>query len=323
MGETKIQDQTEDEKKPSGKGHAWLEFFRITNAPSVPGDAIAGAALGYLLFPGIPVSWITIVGAGLAALGFYLAGLADNDIVDAEEDAVNSPQRPIPSGRISLGAARLARFIAFIVAFMIGIAAKLPATWFIAAAILSIAILTYNRIKGRYPRFGAVVMGLCRGGSVFTGLLALVPPLTSVVVPALILVVGWTAYVTSLTILAAHEHKARDPLPASRFLPGLTALIPALVLCLPNFTAHRGAMMFILCGCIVTFASWCLAVAPLGHPHTPEMRRRAVGMTIGALLYLQAGFALATECSPFELIIAACFLGRLIARHTAPTITGS
>ena len=322
MGETKRQDQTEAETRQGGKVHAWLEFFRITNAPSVPGDAIAGAALGYLLFPGVSVSWPTIVGAGLAALGFYLAGLADNDIVDAEEDAVNSPQRPIPSGRISLGAARLARFIAFIIAFAIGIASKLPAAWFIAAAALSIIILAYNRVKGRFPRIGVLAMGLCRGGSVLAGMLAIAAPVRAIVVPSCIMVAGWTAYVAALTILAADEHKAHDPLPAARFLPGLTALIPALVVFLPGLCSMR-ATALILCGCAATFISWCLAVAPLGQEHDPGKRRQAVGMTIGALLYLQAGFSLAAACTPFDLTIAACFVGRLIARHATPTITGS
>lgn len=322
MGDTQIQEEGTDAKRQFGKGHAWLEFFRVTNAPSVPGDAFAGAALGYLLAPGFPVGWGTIIGAGLAALGFYCAGLADNDIVDADEDAIHSPERPIPSGRISPGAARLARFLSFVAAFAIGAATHLPAAWFIAAALLSVVILAYNRVKCRFPRLGAVVMGLCRGGSVLLGLLAIAPPCEALLLPGAIMAGGWTAYVASLTVLAEDEATASAPLPATRFLPALTALLPVLVLAAIPGVTDRAATLVLL-GCAATALSWSFAVWPLGRPHGPGARRRAVGMTIGALLYLQAGFALATAIPPFEITIAACFLGRMIARHAAPSITGS
>nr|WP_237492251.1 UbiA family prenyltransferase [Streptomyces sp. YIM 132580] len=92
----------------SGRGdtvRAWTELFRVSALFSVPGDALAGAAA-----VGRSPGRGTALAVG-ASLCLYEAGMALNDWADREEDAVDRPHRPIPSGRISpqaaLGAAGL------------------------------------------------------------------------------------------------------------------------------------------------------------------------------------------------------------------------
>jgi len=78
---------------------AWAELFRVSALFSVPGDALAGAAaLGRSPGRGTALA----IGASLC---LYEAGMALNDWADREEDAVDRPHRPIPSGRISPPAA--------------------------------------------------------------------------------------------------------------------------------------------------------------------------------------------------------------------------
>ncbi|MEU0159783.1 SCO3242 family prenyltransferase [Streptomyces sp. NPDC006261] len=78
---------------------AWTELFRVSALFSVPGDALAGAAaVGRGPGPGTALA----IGASLC---LYEAGMALNDWADREEDAVDRPHRPIPSGRISPPAA--------------------------------------------------------------------------------------------------------------------------------------------------------------------------------------------------------------------------
>ncbi|NYE43908.1 SCO3242 family prenyltransferase [Streptomyces fulvorobeus] len=78
---------------------AWAELLRVSALFSVPGDALAGAAaLGRRPDRGTAL-------AVAASLCLYEAGMALNDWADREEDAVDRPHRPIPSGRVAPGAA--------------------------------------------------------------------------------------------------------------------------------------------------------------------------------------------------------------------------
>ncbi|MFC8236406.1 UbiA family prenyltransferase [Streptomyces sp. NBC_01724] len=78
---------------------AWAELLRVSALFTVPGDALAGAAaIGRRPGRGTALA----VGASLC---LYEAGMALNDWADRDEDAVDRPHRPIPSGRITPGAA--------------------------------------------------------------------------------------------------------------------------------------------------------------------------------------------------------------------------
>lgn len=84
---------------PRERLRAWAELLRVSALFSVPGDALAGAAgVGRRPDRG------TVLAAG-ASLCLYEAGMALNDWADRDEDAVDRPHRPIPSGRVSPAAA--------------------------------------------------------------------------------------------------------------------------------------------------------------------------------------------------------------------------
>ncbi|WP_373558784.1 SCO3242 family prenyltransferase, partial [Streptomyces sp. WZ.A104] len=78
---------------------AWAELLRVSALFSVPGDALAGAAA-----VGRRPGRGTALAMG-ASLCLYEAGMALNDWADRDEDAVDRPHRPIPSGRVSPAAA--------------------------------------------------------------------------------------------------------------------------------------------------------------------------------------------------------------------------
>jgi len=300
---------------------AWAEFLRLPNLPSAPGDALAGAALaGGIALPGGSAA----VAAGFAALFLYAGGLADNDLADAESDRVSAPSRPLPSGRISLPSARLARAALFLAAFAVGFAARLPRAWFVSAAATAALVFLYNRAKGAFPRSGCLLMGLCRGGSFLAGAAAVLPGGWRDAPPVLFAgAAGWTAYVASLTALALEEETAAAPLGPCRHLGALAALLPAAAFFAGN-PALSPRTACVAAGSLAAALAWVLAVRPLGRPHAPETRRRAVGRAIGALLFLQLGIAcLAPWPSPLLLFMAACFPARAAIRRAWPAITGS
>ncbi|MGI5868146.1 MAG: UbiA family prenyltransferase [Kiritimatiellia bacterium] len=309
-------------KKPPSP---WLVFFRLPNLPTAPGDALAGAAIAIatarLGGDALASAAAPAFAAGLAALLLYMFGLADNDIVGAEADKTQAPNRPIPSGTISLRQARRARFICLALAIATGAFARLPPAWWIVAAALVAAVAAYNRFKDRRRAFGLVAMGLCRGVNLLAGAAALasIAPRALRSPPVLLAALGWTAYIAAVTGLAADEHAAHAPLSWKRFLPGLAVFIP-----MPALAAYPRTSWPIIAVCsTLAYAVWALSVTPLGCAHDPDVRRKAVGNTIGALLYLQAGYILTFMHPAFIAAVIALFFSTSLIRKFHRDVPGS
>ena len=322
---------------------AWFEFFRLPNLPTAPGDALAGAAFLLAALPEVfSATPERILAAGGAAMFFYLFGLADNDIVGLAFDREHAPMRPLPRGAISLGAARLARVFCLIAAAACGGCARLPLVWWCVAAALVGMICLYNRVKG------TIFMGLCRGLSLLAGGASVYRPGTvrlpvvftvgdpglSVVVGAFALAfvaLGWTLYIAAVTKLSEGEECASEGLGNRRYVLGLAAFVPLLalvpVVCyrlqLPDPNLTLRFLLLPIFGSFWTFITWCAAVSPLWFPHGPAERRRAVGQTIGALLYLQVGFMLMASYSIFVVLAVLFLVSARLIRRLAPTISGS
>lgn len=81
------------------KGPDLYELVRGPAALTVVGDTVAGAAAAGHRLRGRRLA------LPLASMAFYWAGMALNDWADRELDAVERPERPIPSGRVSAGVA--------------------------------------------------------------------------------------------------------------------------------------------------------------------------------------------------------------------------
>lgn len=76
-----------------------LTLGRVSNLPTVWTNCLAGAVLA----GGAAAPWSILV-TGLALSLFYCGGMFLNDAFDRDVDAIERPQRPIPSGRASAAA---------------------------------------------------------------------------------------------------------------------------------------------------------------------------------------------------------------------------
>jgi 4-hydroxybenzoate polyprenyltransferase len=74
---------------------AYVQLVRAPAALTVLGDTVAGAAAA-----GNPLRGRRLL-LPLSSVAFYWAGMALNDWADRKLDAVERPERPIPSGRVS------------------------------------------------------------------------------------------------------------------------------------------------------------------------------------------------------------------------------
>lgn len=109
--------------------------------------------------------WLT-----LSTIGLYGGGVAFNDVFDADLDAKERPERPIPSGRVSKQNAAL---MAFLLLLMGVVSAWQVSTLSasIAFAVAGMAVL-YDYWGKHQFIFGPINMGLCRAGNLLLGISA-------------------------------------------------------------------------------------------------------------------------------------------------------
>ncbi|MFD6994319.1 UbiA family prenyltransferase [Streptomyces sp. NPDC059943] len=139
---------------------AWAELLRVSALFTVPGDALAGAASA-----GVRPNRGTALAVG-ASLCLYEAGMALNDWADREEDAVERPHRPIPSGRITPNAALAAAGGLTATGLLLASRAGRPALALSTA--LAATVWAYD-LRLKHTAAGPVAMGAARTLDVLLG----------------------------------------------------------------------------------------------------------------------------------------------------------
>ncbi|HTZ45146.1 MAG TPA: UbiA family prenyltransferase [Jatrophihabitans sp.] len=144
-----------------GGGSVLVELVRGPAALTVLGDSLAGAAAA-----GTPLAGRRLL-LPVASAALYASGMALNDWADRDLDALERPERPIPSGRISpAGALKVA---AGLTAAGLGVAALAGGRPGIRAAVpLAAAVWSYDLLAKPTPA-GPAVMAACRALDVLLG----------------------------------------------------------------------------------------------------------------------------------------------------------
>ncbi|WP_354606243.1 UbiA family prenyltransferase [Streptomyces panacea] len=150
-----------DPRGSTGQGlRAWAELLRVSALFTVPGDALAGAASA-----GVRPNRGTALAVG-ASLCLYEAGMALNDWADRDEDAVERPHRPIPSGRITPNAALTAAGALTATGLLLASRAGRPALALSTA--LAATVWAYD-IRLKHTAAGPAAMGAARALDVLLG----------------------------------------------------------------------------------------------------------------------------------------------------------
>lgn len=139
---------------------AWAELLRVSALFTVPGDALAGAAAR-----GLRPDRGTALAVG-ASLCLYEAGMALNDWADRDEDAIDRPHRPIPSGRIAPGAALAAA--GALTAAGLGLAARAGRPALAVATGLAATVWAYD-LRLKHTPAGPAAMAAARGLDLLLG----------------------------------------------------------------------------------------------------------------------------------------------------------
>ena len=265
---------------------AWLELARVSNLPTCVSNVLVGTAIGSLTGE---VAWPVVAVVTGAVFLLYVGGMALNDVVDHRVDRQERPERPIPSGRISVGAARGFAVVCIVTA--LGLTALAGSRTLAVGAGLSAVIVLYDLVHKRVA-VSSVLMGVCRGLVYLLAAVAIGWPLDGTVALTLFFAIG--AYVALVTVVARGE--AGQTLDRRRWL---SLVLPAVVL-VPIVVIHPAVPAWSIMAAIAVTA-WLLGAvrhALARPPRTrPAVLRWLSGICLVDGLYLtlldQPGLALA------------------------------
>jgi len=277
--------------------HDLVQLVRAPAALSVPGDALAGASAAGRLSS-------RTAGTAAASVCLYWAGMAANDWADRDLDAVERPERPIPSGRVSPNTA-LAVAGGLTAAGLVLAAASGGRRTLATATLLAGAVWAYDtRLKNTAA--GPAGMALCRGLDVLMG--AAVGDLRRAAGPAMAV----ATHTYAVTALSRREVTGTD-----RVLPVMTMGATAAVM--TQAAGRSGGWLPVVLAVWYAVRFGKAQRAVLRRPDAARVRA-AVGAGITSLPALQG--ALIARCGrPLlaGLVAAAAPLGARLARKVSPT----
>ena len=271
------------------KAMAYIRLTRPANIVTAIADILAGLAvsgMGITLFAS-ETEKVAAVSPGalfwlcLATIGLYGGGVAFNDVLDADLDRVERPERPIPSGEVSVtNAAIMASSL-----LLLGILASWQVSALSGMIALAVAILAllYDAWGKHQLIFGPINMGLCRSGNLLLGVSA---------IPAMVGEVWYLGfipliYIAAITMVSRGEVHGKN----KNALQGGLAMYALIVVTVFWISLVNGnpwqVLPFLALLCYLIFPPLIKAL----RTQQPKMIGRAVKMGVISLIVLNACLA--------------------------------
>jgi len=286
-----------------------LRLARPANLVTAVADIFAGTAIaGFLASESAtfgPLGWLC-----LSTVGLYGGGVVFNDVFDARLDAEERPERPIPSGQVSLRAASLLGS-ALLLAGVVAAWLVHPVLGWLAIGIAVFALL-YDQFGKHHPVLGPLNMGLCRGLNLLLGVSVL---------PGQVLPWAWVAllpiaYIGAITMISRGEVHGG----AASTLRAAGLLYGGVIACIAAIAHTRGQLgtalpFLVIFGTFIFPPLWKAVREPLGR-HIG----RAVQAGVLSLIVMNAAWVAAFASFPYALLVVCLLpLSRLLARVFAVT----
>lgn len=294
-----------------GKLLGYLRLMRPANIVTAIADILAGIAISGFLGSAVTSyldHLLPVVCLCLATVGLYGGGVVFNDVMDAKLDQEERPERPIPSGVISLTQAIVLGsyllLVGVLAAFTVG-----RMSGYLAVAIVTSA-LVYNK-WGKHRSWGPINMGLCRGLNLLMGISIVEPMLGKLwwigVIPVL--------YIAAVTMISRGEVHGGNPR-TLRFSAFCYALVYGTMLTLALINHHYWAIPFII---LFVFMINRPLLKAMKEPSGPNIGKAVKGGIV-ALIVMNAAWAAAFSSIPHALLVLALLpLSLLLARAFAVT----
>jgi 4-hydroxybenzoate polyprenyltransferase len=261
---------------PKSAMPALLRLMRPANIVTAHADILAGYAAS-----GAAEPW-RLASLLVATTGLYGGGIVFNDVFDARLDAVERPERPIPSGLVSLrGASVLGGLL--LAAGVLAAYVCSPLSGAVALATAASAIV-YDSVGKHHSLIGPFNMGLCRGLNLLLGLTAA----SQIDWARAPLALVTLCYIAGITSLSRGEVRGGTQTAASIAAGWLGV---GLIVLIALASSHRPSLLAVA----PFFLLLLLRIAPpfwqAFHTLEPQKIRIAVRAGILSLIVLDAGLA--------------------------------
>jgi 4-hydroxybenzoate polyprenyltransferase len=297
-------------------------YFELLRFPAVF-TAIADVMMGYLVTQrSLQPPWAIGV-LILASACLYLAGMVLNDVSDAAADAVERPQRPIPSGRIPLASAQRLGWCLLVGGILAAwIVGYLAGQWRpgVVASLLTACVVLYDIVLKR-TAIAPLLMGSCRFLNVLLGMS--LAETADTMLPRVWTAAEWTiaagigVYIVGVTIFARTEARTsrRQQLAVGIFV--MAAGIATLAYGAFNVgnLSHYRWIVWLVIGTYVVARNSMALVNP-----EPRIVQKSVRHALRMLIFLD--FVVAFEAAPHSsggMLILLLFVPMLLLERWAST----
>ena len=144
------------------RSYAWLRLVRLSN--SLPAGLLLLLGPHLLSIHPIPAATWRAAAAIWCITAF---GYVANDLADVQEDLLNKPDRPLPSGRVAVAHAQALALV--LAGGGLLMAATISALALAVAALVQILLQLYNHRLKATPGAGNLLIGLLAGASLIAG----------------------------------------------------------------------------------------------------------------------------------------------------------
>jgi hypothetical protein len=251
----------------------------------------------------------TLAAAAAASMCAYWLGMAANDLFDRRKDAEHAPRKPLPSGRMTLRAARAACVTLGAAAMAFGFLCGAP---LITAALLATALL-YDAGGKNFPIAGNLIMGACRSGNFLLGASASMGTEAALSQPPLLLGSAFLGlFIAAVTAVSRLEDA---PFDRTRFFRAAAPiLIVPIVLLVPRPGEICVVVNALLLAWLLTSAlRSAIRAGKASSPHAPHGAAVFVRNALGGIFFVDAGVVLLLAATPDLVVVPVIVLYGLFA----------
>lgn len=278
-------------KKTTG----YLRLMRPANIVTSVADVLAGIAIsGYLVNQSLQAqNLLSVLLLCVATIGLYGGGVVFNDVFDASLDFIERPERPIPSGLITIREA--ATLGAILLATGIIAAVFTSVTSGVIAFLIAVSAVVYDKWGKHYSVAGPLNMGLCRGLNLLLGISIVPSAVNDWSYLALVPII----YIASVTMISRGEVHggSRSVLYTASFLYSLVIVF------ILYFALGKGTILFALVF-VLPFA-WMIFNPLMKAIKEPAGKNigKAVKAGVVALILMNAAWAAAFDAPYLAIVI--------------------
>jgi 4-hydroxybenzoate polyprenyltransferase len=223
----------------------------------------------------------------------YLSGMVLNDVFDVEVDAREQPHRPIPSGRVSLFAAKRLGWGLWLIGIAFAwLCSELANDWRpgAVASALALVILAYNGAL-KHSRFAPLLMGECRFLNVLLGMSLFVWRWEK---RELLIAAGVGIYIMGVTVFSRDDARVST---RTRLISGFTEILAgiSILTAVPALTNFRPPLEIATNSLYLWYMLWAAIAVIIGRrcaaailEPTPQRVQAAVRHCVQSVIVLDA-----------------------------------